>query len=58
MPEGIVTQLTNAFKIDSLVSTFVSMAPFILGVAGAVLAVGLVKWGIRTIRKRLSGGVA
>lgn len=53
-----ITALTTAFDTSSLVTTFTSLAPYILGVAAVILAVSIVKWGIRTVRKKLSGGVA
>ena len=53
-----VTKLTTAFNPAGLLDTFVSFAPFILGVAGTIMVVGLVKWAIKTVRRKLSGGVA
>lgn len=53
-----VTALTNAFKPDSLVAGYILLAPYILTVAGVVVAIQLIKWGVRLIRRRLSGGVA
>lgn len=58
MDAADVTALTGAFDISALFSTFILLAPFILGVAGILLGVGIIKWGVRTVRKRLSGGVA
>lgn len=58
MTEAQVTALTGAFSVSGLVDTFVRLAPFILGVAGVVIAISLVKWGVKTVRRRLSGGVA
>ena len=42
-----VTKLTTAFNPAGLLDTFVSFAPFILGVAGTIMVVGLVKWAIK-----------
>lgn len=53
-----VTALTTAFDVSSLTGTFILLAPFIMIVAGVIIAVSLVKWGVRTVRKKLSGGVA
>lgn len=53
-----VTALTGAFDLGQLVSTFILLAPFILGAAGIILAIGVVKWAVRKIRAKLSGGVA
>lgn len=58
MDPADVTSLTSAFDATSLLSTFVAMAPFILGVAGLVIGVSLIKWGIKVVRRKLSGGVA
>jgi hypothetical protein len=58
MNQADVTALTAAFNPNELVDTFVLLAPFIIGVAGLVIGISLVKWGIRTARKKLSGGVA
>lgn len=56
-PEN-VTKITTAFAPDKLVDTFVSMAPFIMGVVGVLVVIGVVSWAVRRIRRRLSGGVA
>jgi hypothetical protein len=58
MEAADVTALTTAFDTSSLVSTFILLAPFILGVAGVIIAISLVKWGVKKIRAKLSGGVA
>lgn len=53
-----VTALTAAFDPSTLLATFILLAPFILSVAGVVIGISLVKWGIKVIRRKLSGGVA
>lgn len=53
-----VTSLTTAFAIDDLFGVFVLLAPWILGVVGFVVAISLIKWGIRVIRRKMSGGAA
>lgn len=58
MDSADVTALTGAFTVESLLDTFVLLAPFILSVAGIVIGVSLVKWGIKVVRRKLSGGVA
>lgn len=58
MEAADVTSLTTAFQPSVLLATFVSLAPFILGVAGVVIGVSLIKWGIKVVRRKLSGGVA
>lgn len=58
MDAADITSLTGAFSVDSLLSTFVGLAPFILTVAGVVIGVSLIKWGVKTVRRKLSGGVA
>lgn len=58
MQAADVTALTGAFDVATLVDTFVLLAPFILGVAGVVIGISLVKWGVKVIRRKLSGGVA
>lgn len=58
MQAADVTALTGAFDVSSLVDTFILLAPFILGVAGVIIAISLVKWGVKKIRAKLSGGVA
>lgn len=58
MTQTEVTALTSAFTVSDLVDTFVLLAPFILGVAGVVLAISIIKWGVKQVRRRLSGGVA
>lgn len=58
MDAADVTALTNAFDATSLTGTFIAMAPYILGVVGVVIGIGLIKWGVRTVRKKLSAGAA
>lgn len=58
MTSAQVESLTTAFDFAPLLSTFILLAPYILGVAGVVLAVALIKWGVKVIRRRLSSGVA
>lgn len=58
MSAETVTALTGAFSPTALVSTFTSMAPYIMTVVGVVVGVGLIKWGIRKARQTLSKGVA
>ncbi len=53
-----VTSLTTAFDVNTLLTTFIALAPYILGVAGVVIGVSLIKWGVRVVRRKLSGGVA
>lgn len=53
-----VTALTTAFDVSELLDTFVLLAPFILTVAGIILGISLVKWGVKIVRRKLSGGVA
>lgn len=58
MDAAQVTALTAAFDVDTLVTSFIGLAPYILGVAGVIIGVSLVKWGVKTVRRKLSGGVA
>lgn len=58
MDSTTVTSLTSAFDFGPLFDTFVLFAPWIMGIAGVVLGVSLIRWGIHAVRKRLSGGVA
>lgn len=58
MSSESVTKLTTAFNPSGLVDTFVSMAPFVMAVVGTLTVVSLIAWGIRKVRRRLSGGVA
>jgi hypothetical protein len=53
-----ITALTGAFDVSTLVTTFISLAPYVLGVAGAVIGVNLIKWGVRKVSHKLSGGAA
>jgi len=53
-----VTALTTAFDVSALFDTFILFAPFIMGIAGVVLGVSLIKWGIKIVRRKLSGGMA
>lgn len=57
MSSEAVQKVTTAFNPTGMVDTFVSMAPFILGVAGILLVVGIVSFGFRRVRRRLSGGM-
>lgn len=58
MDQATVTSLTTAFDLSDLVATFVLLAPYILSVAGIIIGISLVKWGVKLIRRKLSGGVA
>lgn len=58
MTEAQITSLTGAFNVSGLLDTFIDLAPFIIGVVGLVIGVNLVKWGVKAVRKKLSGGVA
>lgn len=58
MDAADVTALTGALDPSTLLATFILLAPYIIGVAGTILAVSLVKWGIKVVRRKLSGGVA
>ena len=58
MDAADVTALSGAFDVSSLLTTFIALAPFILGVAGVVIGISLVKWGVKVVRRKLSGGVA
>lgn len=58
MNQEAVTKLTTAFNYSSLIDTFVLMAPYIMGVVGILAVVGLISYGIRKVRRRLSGGLA
>lgn len=53
-----VTSLTTAFDPTALLATFLLLAPYIVGVVGTVVAISLVKWGFKTVKRKLSGGVA
>lgn len=53
-----VTALTSAFNPSDLVTTFIALAPYIIGVAGVVIGISLIKWGVKVVRRKLSGGVA
>lgn len=52
-----IGQLTTAFKTDVLVANFVALAPWIMGVVGLLVVMGLLSWGIYKTRRRLSGGM-
>lgn len=58
MSQEAVTKLTTAFNYNSLVDTFALMAPYIMGVVGILAVIGLISYGVRKVRRRLSGGVA
>ncbi len=58
MATETITKVTAAFNPSGLLNTFVEFAPYILGVAGTIMVVGLIKWAIKTVRRKLSGGVA
>lgn len=58
MSQEAVTKLTTAFNYSSLIDTFVLMAPYIMGVVGILAVVGLISYGVRKVRRRLSGGMA
>ena len=53
-----VTAVTTAYAPAGLFDTFILFAPWVLSVAGILIAVGLIHWGVRTVRQRLSGGAA
>lgn len=53
-----ITALTGAFDVNDLLTTFIGLAPYILGVAGIVIGISLIKWGVKVVRRKLSGGVA
>jgi len=53
-----VTAVTAAFQPVELLDTFILFAPYIMAVAGILIGAGLITWGIRSVRRRLSGGVA
>lgn len=53
-----ITALTGAYDASDLVTTFIGFGPYVLGVAGIVIGVSLLKWGFKKVRKQLSGGVA
>lgn len=57
MDAATVTQLTSAFDVNGFIGAFATMAPFIVTVVGALIGVSLLKWGIKAIRRKLSGGV-
>jgi len=57
MDAADVTAITAAFDVSDLFDTFLLFAPYIMIVLGVVIGVGLVKWAIRTVRGRLSGGL-
>jgi hypothetical protein len=58
MDSADVTSLTTAFDFGPLLATFLLLAPYIMGIAGLIVAISLVKWGIKKVRAKLSGGVA
>lgn len=58
MQASDITALTGAFTPSTLLTTFTGLAPYILTVAGIVVGVSLIKWGIKVVRRKLSGGVA
>lgn len=58
MQAAQVTALTSAFDPSVLLTTFIALAPFILGVLGVVIGIQLVKWGVKLVRKRTSGGIS
>lgn len=58
MSQETITQLTAAFDVDKLVTSFIALAPWVMGVAGVILVTGLIKWGVGKVRRRLSGGMA
>lgn len=57
MSSEVVTQLTQAFKPDAFLQTFITMAPFIMSIIGLIVGISLVKWGVRRASKKLSGGM-
>lgn len=58
MTEAQVTELTTAFAPGQFFSTWVDFAPFMIGIIGVLVAIGLVRWGVRRIRGSLSKGAA
>lgn len=58
MDSAEVTALTSAFDPAQLLDTFALFAPYIVGVLAVIIGVTLIKWGIRVVRRKLSGGVA
>lgn len=58
MDSADVTAITAAFDVSGLLTTFIAFAPYLIGIAGVLVGVGLIKWGVRKVRARLSGGVA
>jgi len=52
-----ITALTAAFSTSTLVTGFISMAPFILGILVVVMTVMLIKWGVKKVTHKLSGGL-
>lgn len=58
MTQAQVGELTNAFAPGQFFDTWVQFAPFMIGIIGVLIAVGLIGWGVRKIRSRMSKGVA
>ena len=58
MTTAQITELTGAFAPGQFFSIWVDFAPFMIAIIGVLVGVGLIGWGVRKIRKRLSGGVA
>lgn len=58
MDSADVTALVTALDPGPLVTSFILFGGFILAVAGIVAGVSLVKWGIRKVRRTVSGGAA
>lgn len=53
-----VTQLTTAFAPGQFFETWIDFAPFMVGIIGVIIAVGLIGWGVKKIRSKMSKGVA
>lgn len=58
MTPAQVTSLTTAFAPGQFFDTWISFAPFMIGIIGVLIAVGLIGWGVRKIRSKMSKGVA
>lgn len=58
MTEAQTTALTQAFAPGQFFDTWIQFAPFMIGIIGVLIAVGLIGWGVKKIRSKMSKGVA
>lgn len=56
MTEEHILTVTNAFDPQQLLAGFIAFAPFILTVAGILVGISIINWGLKHIRLNLSDG--